>query len=521
MKSVIGIDYGTQSARAVLLSVETGELLGIHTVKYPCGVMEGGLASAKDYENALDELLCYMAEIAKNKTRIIGIGVDATSLTLVPLDSSGCVLSNLPEFAGQEHAQIKLWKRHTANTQAQEALDLAKKREEKFLQRTGRSVSSEWMLPKLMEMRDQAPEIYYHMDLAFDLCDFLTYRLTGKIKRSIGSMSYKCLWAADLGFPPREYLNSLRTDLGNEYINLLRGDICLPGEPAGVLRPELCIKYGLSSDVVVAAGVLDGHTTLIALGALKAGDAALVVGTSNVLTVQTTKLYPLSDVCGIALDALTPGLCGIDAGQNCTGDMLEWYVKNALPSFYFDQADIRGTTPYKILEERITQPWSNPVSAVDWWNGSRNAPCDLRLQGTISGLTLDSSPEKIYLALIQGMVCGTRDIIEHCRQGEVDVSRVLVGGGACKSSLLMHHYAEILNMPIAVGKAEECPARGSAILAAVAARVYPSLQEAYEHMGIKNFTYFQPSLEHAADYQRLYRRNCHLRKATIELKHSQ
>lgn len=444
--------------------------------------------------------------------------MDATSLTLVPVAADGRVLAQLPQFAGREQAQIKLWKRHAAQPQAEEALRLARARGERFLGRTGGTISSEWTLPKLLEIRASDPEVYAQLDLAFDLCEYLTWRLTGRITRSVGSMSYKSLWAKDLGFPSEGFLNGLRPGFAAEYAHLLRGEVLGPGTCAGWLRPELCRRLGITQEVAVAAGVLDGHTALVSLGCLSAGDAALVLGTSNVLTIQNAWLREIEGICGIAADGLAPGVYGIDSGQACTGDMLEWYMENALPVSVWREAQEKGVSPHTVLMERITQPWSCRLTAADWWNGSRNAPCDLSLRGALTGLSLDTRPEDIYLALLQAIVCGTREIIETCAACGVHITRLRAAGGiAGKNPVLMQSYADLLGRPVEVGQVAEGPAVGSAIYAAVAAGLYATPVEAYEHIGVREFVTYVPDAAHRAEYEEIRQRSHALRKSIAAL----
>lgn len=519
MKTVIGIDYGTQAARALLVNVHSGEVLASHAVRYPHGVMAGDLASTKDYEDALMELLGAVTP-EKYRHTVSGLCVDATSLTLVPLSSDGRVLCQLPGLEQHPHAQIKLWKRHTAQRQADEALELARKMKQPFLGRTGGSVSSEWTLPKVLEMRDEAPEVYAQMDLALDLCEFLTYRLTGKVTRSAGAMGFKGLWARDLGLPEKAYLDALRPGFADEYARLMRGNVARPGESVGRLSMEMCKRFGLPQDAVVATGVLDGHTALLALGTLQDGDGTLVLGTSGVLSIQTEKLYEIEGICGITLDGVTSGLYGIDAGQNCTGDMLEWYVNHMLPRQVLLEAESKGVSPHELLCSRISRPWENTVMAVDRWNGSRNAPCDLSLAGAFAGLRLSSRPEDLYLALLQSIVCGTREIIECCAAYGLEIRRLVATGGiAIKNPLLMQEYANFLHMPVQVGQVTEGPALGSAMLAATAAGFYQNPLEASRTMGVHEFLTYEPDESHYEDYERLYRKNHALRMMTAELEH--
>lgn len=517
MNTVIGIDYGTQSARAVLVRADDGTILENVSIRYPRGILPGDLVSIDDYDETLHGLLQAVTKPEYRKS-IRGICVDATSLTLVCLAADGTPLEKLPGFAHREQAKVKLWKRHHAQPQAEEALRLAREMQEPFLGRTGGSVSSEWTLPKLLEMRDCDPEVYRQADLAFDLCEYLTWRLTGKIVRSSGSMCYKALWAEDLSFPSDGYLNQLRLGFAEEYKHLLRGPVGLPGQRAGWLRPEICRECGLRPDVAVAVGLLDGHTAQTALGALRAGDAALVAGTSNVLSIQTGALREIPGICGAAMNGQIPGLCGLDTGQSCTGDMLEWYVNNALPASVAEEASRRGISAHTLLSERVSEPWNCPLTAADWWNGSRNTPCDLTLRGFIHGLSGNTRPEDLYLALLQSIVCGTREIVEACEGSDVTVRRFLATGGVTwKNPLLMQQYANILNRPVHVGRVMEGPALGSAIFAAVAAGIHSDVAAAHRHMGVTEFTVYEPDAQHRAQYEEIYQRSHRLRQLIAAL----
>ena len=516
MQTVIGIDYGTQSARAILVDTASGEVLRSHVVRYPHGVIPGDLASVADYLFALDELLLTMTP-EKYRETVVGICVDATSFTLVPIGKDGRALAERSDLIGRKHAQIKLWKCHDAQNQAGEAQALARQRNEPFLGRVGGSIQCEWALPKLIQIRDEDPEIFGQIDLALDLCEYLTYLLTGRIVRSAGSMSYKGLWSRDLSFPSDGYLNALREGFAQEYRRLLRGPVLRPGSRAGTLKPVLCARYGLREGVAVAVGILDGHTAMAALGALKPGDSVLVVGTSGVLTVQTETLAEIPDVCGVAQDGMIPGLYGIETSQSASGDMLEWYMREAVPATVTDEAQQRGISVHQLLSERVRNPWENKLTVADWWNGSRSAPCDLTLPGIICGITLSTRPEDLYLALLQAIVCGTRENVELCTRHGASVTCVRATGGAAqRNPLLMEQYASILNRTVLVGKSTEGPTRGTALYAAVAAGIYETLAEAYANMGEHEFLRYEPDTVHRAEYEALYRRNHTLREMTIQ-----
>lgn len=517
-KTVIGVDFGTQSARAVLVNTENGKILYSCRREYPRSSTPvpaidcaENLPCATDYEMTLYSLLCHVVPEDYRKT-VAGICVDATSLTMILLAKDGRALSELDGWSEAAHARVKLWKYHRAQEKADEALNLARNLQEPFLGRTGGSISCEWMLPKLLEVRDEAPEIYAKIDLAMDLCEFLTYRLTGQLVRSIGSLSYKCLWAEDFGFPEQTFLNGLRTGFYEEYCYFLRGDVRKPGECAGMLQSELAKRWGLPEKIPVATGVLDGHTSLATMGAFEPGDAALIVGTSNVCTVQDRKLQELKDVCGVAQDGMVTGSCGIDTGQSSTGNMLGWYIEHMAGWQIHREAKERKISPHQVLAERIQKPWENKVIAVDWWSGSRNAPCDLTLRGCMSGLEMDTRTEDIYLALLQAIACGTGTILESLSGQSVKIGRVLATGGITeKNPLLMQEYANLLRREVLVAKTAEGPALGAAMFAAMAAGIYTNIQETYAHMGIHDFKIYKPDEIHRAAYEELYRKNKHLR----------
>ncbi len=518
MRTVIGIDYGTQSARAVLIDAADGAVLLNSQYAYPHGVMPGDLASAADYDEGLTALLEAVTP-PRWRDIVAAICVDATSLTLVPVNAAGDALCREADLSAHPQAQIKLWKRHAAQPQAEEALALARQTRQPFLARTGGSLSCEWTLPKLLEMRDEAPEVYRRMDAALDLCEYLTFRLTGRLTRSTGSMAFKGLWAEDLGFPDETYLDALRPGFGAEYRRLLRGPVLRPGDAAGHLTTEWQQRLHLGPDVIVASGVLDGHTALAALGAMEPGDVALVAGTSNVLTLQMEELREIEGVCGVARHGMVPGLYGVDAGQACTGDMLAWYVDNALPASVHREAEEQGISVHQLLCGRVSQPWANPVAAADWFNGSRNAPCDLTLPAALYGLTLQTRPEDIYLALLQGIACGARDILEQCAHYGIATRRVLATGGVTgKNPLLMQQYADLLGHDIQVGRCAEGPALGAAIFAAAAAGIHPTPMAAFTHMGVKDWVTYRPDEAHRQDYERLYRRNAALRQSIRQIK---
>lgn len=209
---------------------------------------------------------------------------------------------------------------------------------------------------------------------------------------------------------------------------------------------------------------------------------------------------------------MVTGSCGIDTGQSSTGNMLGWFVEHMAGWQIHREAEERKISPHQVLAERIQKPWENKVIAVDWWSGSRNAPCDLTLRGSMSGLEMDTKTEDIYLALLQAIACGTGTILESLSGQGVEIRRVLATGGITeKNPLLMQEYANLLRRDVLVAKTAEGPALGAAMFAAMAAGIYTNIQETYDHMGIHDFTVYKPDEIHRAAYEELYRKNKHLR----------
>lgn len=521
-KYVIGIDYGTQSARAAVVQVSDGAVIGTCAYSYPHGVMsemlpdgtklpeQFALAEAEDYIEALSVIVTGAMESAGiDGNNVVGLCVDATACTVVPVDEDMQPLSLRPEFKNHPHAYIKMWKHHAAMPQTERANRLAKEMHMPFLQACGGEMSCEWMIPKLLETRDNDPEVYKEIVYALDLCDYLTMLLTGTITRGLGSAAFKSNWISGIGYPSKEYLNSLADGFGEEYMRFMVGDIIKPGERAGALQPSMAEKLGLPVGICVAGGILDGHTSIPTSGLCRAGDVSLVVGTSNVSAILTEKQAPVPAGASSAMDGFAPGFFAIDSGQSCTGDMLGWYMKYMLPAYIEREAAEKGISVYEHLNELAekAEPWNCSVTAMDWWNGNRNVMCNLNLKGSIQGISLGTRPEHIYTALVQAIVCGTRRIFEACEENGVEIKNVVACGGIPqKNPFLMQQYANILGRKISVACADEGPAMGAAIFAACAAGVYDCYIDAVKHMQVHKFIDYTPDYANLAEYELVYAR---------------
>lgn len=514
MKCTIGLDFGTQSARGVLVDADSGSIIQTAVAEYAHALTEDCLVDGEDYDMALEKLLTELG----NGREIAGIAVDATALTLVPVARDGRLLSaNMPD---EPHARVKLWKRHTAQKYADMALETARKHGEGFLRNTGDTISCEWTIPKLLETRYEAPDVWENMGIALDLCDYLTWRLTGNVTRSAASMCYKSCWTYENGFPSEGFLDALAPGFAGDYKRLMRGEILPPGEKAGELLNEWKEKLGIAGKAAVAAGQPDGNTPPVAMGAVHDGDVSLTIGTSMVMLVNSAGDAAMDGLIGAAPGGIVPGLTALECGQNCTGELLGWYVENMLPYAYVREAEAWGISAHELLAEKICVPWENRVVATNWLNGSRCAPSDMELTGAFSGITLDTRPEDIYLALVQSLAVSTREMLDMCRTNGAEIKRIYAAGGvARKSPMLMQQFADICGMEICVTGSGEASAYGSAVLAAVAAGIYKDIPAACDVMCRDGMTMYVPDGEHREEYEALYARCRRIRTRMAEMQH--
>lgn len=523
-KYAVGIDFGTLSGRAVLARLSDGEILAQSALAYRHGVYEETLPDGtkapsgwalQDPADYLEVLFHTVPEILKAAgvcpENVVGIGVDVTSCTMFPVDERGIPLCFQEKYKNHPHAYGKLWKHHAAQPEADRLNRLAAERGEDFLLRYGNKVSSEWMFPKLMEICEEAPEIYEAAARFIEAADWLPWMLTGKETRAASMAGYKALWH-ESGYPPEEFLASLHPLLRNAPKEKL-GDGVLPqGSLAGHLTKEMAEKLGLSEQTAVSVGNIDAHVALPSVGITEPGKLLMILGTStcDILCGEDERHVP--GICGVVKDGALPGLYGYEAGQPCVGDMLDWFSRRCVPESYKKEAEAAGVSLQELLTKKAERliPGESGLLALDWWNGNRSVLVDSELSGMILGLTLKTKPEEIYRALIEATAFGQRMIIENFEAFGVPVKELYACGGiAKKNPMMMQIYADVCKREIFVGKSDQCPALGSAMFGAVAAGKmgggYDTIGEAAAAMGHVEEKTYVPMLEHADVYDRLYR----------------
>jgi len=525
-KYSIGVDYGTQSGRAVLVEVGTGKEVATAVKEYTHGVMDEylpdgttklehdwALQHPADYLEVLQVTIPEVLKEAKiSPDDVIGLGIDFTACTILPIDANGIPLCLKEEFSHHPHSYVKLWKHHAAQDEANRLNEIAEKRGETFLQRYGGKISSEWLFPKVWQILNEAPEIYEAADQILEATDWVISELTGEIKRNSCTAGYKAIWHKQEGYPSKEFFKALDPRLENVVEDKLSTKIVPIGSKAGEITEKAAKLTGLNPGTAVAVANVDAHVSIPAVGITEPGKLLMIMGTStcHILLGEEEKIVP--GMCGVVEDGVLPGLMGYEAGQSCVGDHFEWFTENCVPSNYQEEADEKGISIHQLLTEKASrlQVGESGLLALDWWNGNRSTLVDADLTGVLLGATLLTKPEEIYRALIEATAYGTRMIVETFRNYGVPVNEVYAAGGiAEKNGLMMQIYADVLNMDIKISASSQTPALGSAMFGAVAAGKerggYDSITEAAKDMGGVKDKIYQPIEENTQVYQQLYK----------------
>lgn len=523
-KYSIGIDYGTLSGRALLVNVETGEELATSVYDFPHGVMDEALPCGRelgldwalqhprDYIEVLSNTVPAVVEQAGVDAKdIIGVGIDFTACTILPVLADSTPLCFLEEFKSEPHAYPKLWKHHAAQSHANRLNEIAEQRDEKWLANYGGKISSEWAIPKVWQVLEEAPEIYDRAERFVEAADWIVWQLCGKETRNACCAGYKALWNKKTGFPSNEFFAALDKRLENVIDEKFGRDILPLGAKAGEITPEAASLTGLEPGTAVAVGVIDAHIFVPASGISREGEMLAIMGTSTCHMLMGKTEKQVQGICGVVADGIMPGLFGYEAGQCCVGDHFQWFIDNCLPKSYYDEALAGGVNLHKYLREKCEKkrPGESGLVALDWWNGNRSVLVDVDLSGMILGMTLQTKAEDIYRALIEATAYGTRMIIETFQNSGIDVSAFYAAGGISqKDPMTMQIYADVINMPVKIAGSEQGGALGSAIFGAVAAGSknggYDDVFKAAKTLGKVKETVYYPNAENAAVYDKLF-----------------
>jgi L-ribulokinase len=523
----LGLDFGTESARAVLVDVATGETVATAVHGYADAVIDtalpGGAALPADWalQNPADWLeatertvRAVLAESGVLPEAVVGIGIDFTACTVLPATAEGTPLCALDSYRAQPHAWPKLWKHHAAQAQADRINALAEDRAEDWLPRYGGKISSEWAPPKALQILEEAPEVYAAADRIVEGGDWVVWQLTGALARNTCAAGYKAVWHKQAGVPQPEFLAALHPQFVDLYETKLAGPRIAPGERVGGLTAAWAQRLGLPVGTAVAAPIIDAHAGAIGGGVGGPGVLYLAMGTSTCHMLMAEREVLVPGISGVVEDGIVPGLFGYEAGQAGVGDIFAWFVEQGAPPHVHAAAN--GRSVHDVLTEQATalRPGQSGLLALDWWNGCRSTLVDADLSGLLLGYTLATTPAEIYRALIEATAFGTRVIVDAFTQAGLAVDALLAGGGLTKNPLLMQIYADVTGYPIAVAGAEQASALGAAILGAVAAGAdaggHASIAEAVARMTPPPEKVYQPIDAHRAPYDTLYAEYCRL-----------
>ena len=523
-KYVIGVDYGTLSGRAVIVDAKTGEEKASAVYEYPHAVMDeylpDGTKLGTDWalehpQDYLDVLAKTIPEVLEKSgisaDDVIGVGTDFTACTLIPVKADGTPLCLMPEYEHNPHAYVKLWKHHAAQDEANKLNEIAASMGEKWLDNYGGKVSSEWAIPKIWQILDEAPDIYDAADKFIEAADWIVWQLCGNETRNSCTAGYKALWNKNAGYPSKDFFKALDPRLENVVEDKLSYDIVPLGSKAGEITEAAAKLTGLKVGTAVAVGNVDAHVCVPAVGIDGPGKVLAIMGTSTCHMLMGEEEMQVPGMCGVVADGIMPGFYGYEAGQSCVGDHFAWFIDNCLPKEYYDAAEKAGMNIHKYLRSKAEaqKPGESGLLALDWWNGNRSVLVDVDLTGMLIGMTLTTKPEEIYRALIEATAYGTREIIENYRRNGVPVEEFYASGGISqKDPMTMQIYADVLKMPVKIAGSMQGPALGSAIFGAVAAGAdkggYDSVFDAARAMGsIKNVVY-NPVKENSDIYDKLF-----------------
>jgi L-ribulokinase len=516
----IGIDFGTESGRAVLVDTRDGREVATAVHIYADGVIDQhlpgsdkplppdwALQNPDDYIEVFKQTIpAVLKQSGVKPEEVVGVGIDFTACTMLPVKADGTPLCRLPEWRSNPHSWIKLWKHHAAQPEADQINETARKMGESWLPRYGGKISSEWFFSKALQILHEAPEVYRAADRLIEAADWVIWRLCGVETRNACTAGYKAM-VQDGDYPRRQYFAALHPDFAVVVDTRMSRTFAQLGAKAGGLTSEAAGWTGLREGTAVAVANVDAHVTFPAVKATRPGTMVIIMGTSNCHMLTGDQLQTVEGMCGVVPDGIIPGYYGYEAGQSGVGDIFAWFVNHAVPPEYHDAATKAGLNLHEYLEQAASRqkPGEHGLIALDWWNGNRSVLVDADLTGLLVGATLGTRAPDIYRALIEATAFGTRIIIDSFTNRGIPVNELIVAGGLPeKNAMLRQIYADVTGRSLRLAGSPQAPALGSAMHAAVAAGVYPNIEAAADKMGKLRDDVVEPVEAHQTIYDQLY-----------------
>jgi len=521
----IGVDFGSESGRAVLVDVSNGKEIATSVYPYSHSVideklpdtdirleLDWALQDPDDYLRTFQKTIPDVLKLSGVKPEdVIGLGIDFTACTMLPTKKDGTPLCDLPEYRKNPHAWVKLWKHHSAQPEADKINETARAMGEGWLDRYGGKISSEWFFSKVLQIANEDPAIYKAADRMLEAADWVVWRLTGVETRNSCTAGYKAIWSKREGFPSKAFFKALNPLIENVVEEKMTTNIIDIGQKAGGLSDEAAKWTGLLPGTAVAIANVDAHVAVPAATVVTPGTMVMIMGTSTCDMVLGTEEHIVPGMCGYVEDGIIPGYFGYEAGQSCVGDHFAWFVENCVPSAYMQEAADRKIDIHKLLEEKAAKlkVGESGLMALDWWNGNRSVLVDVNLTGMMLGMTLATKPEEMYRALIEATAYGKRMIIETFVKNGVPINELVACGGLPdKNPMLMQIYADVIGVPLKISASKQTPALGSAMFGAVvagkAAGGYDSIVDAAKAMAAVKDIVYKPIAENQKAYEKLY-----------------
>jgi L-ribulokinase len=526
---VIGIDYGTDSVRSVLVDASNGNEVASSVFYYPRW-KEGKYCNAsinqfrqhpQDYVEGLERTIqgCLQKAGPGAAQKVKGISVDTTGSTPVAVDASGTPLSLVAGFEENPNAMFVLWKDHTATMEAAEINEKAELNEGNFLQFVGGVYSSEWFWAKLLHILREDQKVRSSIASFVEHCDWIPFLLTGgtdvrQMKRGVCSAGHKALWAEAFGGLPADDFFASVDPLLQGFTQKLFTHTYSSDKPAGIISKRWAERLGLPADVVIGVGAFDAHMGAVG-GQIEPYHLSKVMGTStcDMLVAPTDEVHDVlvRGICGQVPGSVLPSMIGMEAGQSAFGDVYAWFRKLiSYPLKYINDERLKEEIEHTIIKDLTKEAEKLPLNdndelAVDWLNGRRTPDANQVLKGAMVNLNLGSDAPRLFKALVEATCFGAKAIVDRFIDQGINIKGLIgLGGVAKKSPYIMQVMADVMNMPIRIHKSEQTCAIGAAMFAATAAGLYPQVEDAMEAMGQGFDAEYHPNPANISYYGRRY-----------------
>lgn len=524
-KYTIGLDFGTLSVRAELVSMTDGREAASCIFPYPHAVMETvlpdgvtplpdkfALQHPQDYiDGLIHTVRGVMRESGVLPEQVVGIGMDVTSASILPVFKDKTPLCLTEAFASEPHAWIKLWKHHAGEEEALEIDRKGRALHEPWVQMYGGKVSAEWATPKVLETLRKAPEVYETADYFLEVMDWLTWILTDSLSTSTSAAGYKALHHHAYGFPSEAFFKALDPRMEHFIRDKYDLPVLPPGGCAGLLTEKMAAVLGLRAGTPVSVPAIDAHCSMPGGGIDDPNEMMIVMGTSSCHLLLTEDTISVPGMQGVVKWGILPDYYGSEAGQSCVGDLFAWFMDHMVPAAYEAEAKEESISVHELLCRKLKgyRAGASGLIALDWMGGVRSPLMDFDLSGLILGLNLKTRPEDIYLCLIEATAFGTRAIIDSYENAGVPIRRIVLGGGIPrKNPFLVQVYADVLGRPIELAASDQACALGAAILGASAAGKegsgYANVHEAIRALAGQARQTIQPDPAQTKRYDVLY-----------------